>query len=76
MEKLPERFVKELKDKALDFDTEHLVPDADGYDICAGDAFIHGALWVLEHFNIQVQYIADGSTSAYGKKENNWKPGI
>lgn len=76
MEKLPERLLKEIEAEALEFDTKHLVSDASGYDIFPGPSFIEGALWVLEHFNIHVQYIADGSTSVYGKKENNWKPEI
>lgn len=63
-----------LKAEALEFDTRHLNQDASAYDICPGDAFIKGALWFMEHFNVQIQYIADGSTSVFGHKENNWRP--
>lgn len=76
MEKLPERFVKELDNKALDFDTEHLNTETTAYDICPGDAFKYGALWVMERFGLNIQYIADGSTYVSGHKYDSWKPGI
>lgn len=71
---MDDRLYKRLQAEALEFDTKHLNKDASAYNICPGDSFISGVLWFIEQYNVQIQYIADGSTNVFGHKPDNWRP--